>query len=43
MNTTCYGNVLWTVAPAAVIGVEYASVETEYVGGEKYEDSRVQM
>jgi len=42
-NTTYYGNVLWTVAPAAVIGAEYAMIETEYVGGEKYEDSRVQL
>ena len=42
-NTTYYGNVLWTVAPAAVIGAEYAMFETEYVDGEKYENSRVQL
>jgi len=42
-NTTYYGNVLWSVAPAAVIGAEYAMIETEYVGGETYEDSRVQL
>lgn len=42
-NTTYYGNVLWTVAPSAVIGAEYAMIETEYVGGEAYEDSRVQL
>lgn len=42
-NTTYYGNALWTVAPAAVIGAEYSRIETEYVGGEKYEDSRVQL
>jgi hypothetical protein len=29
-NTTYYGNILWSVAPAAVIGVEYAQIETEY-------------
>ena len=42
-NTTIYGNVLWTVAPAAVVGAEYAKIETEYVGGETYEDSRMQL
>ena len=42
-NTTFYGNALWTVAPAAVIGVEYAMIETEYVGGETYDDSRLQL
>jgi hypothetical protein len=42
-NTTYYGNVLWSVAPAATIGAEYAMIETEYVGGETYEDSRVQL
>jgi hypothetical protein len=42
-NTTYYGNILWNVAKAATIGAEYAMFETEYVGGEKYEDSRVQM
>ena len=42
-NTTYYGNVLWTVVPAAVIGAEYAMVETEYVDGEKYEDGRMQL
>jgi len=42
-NTTYYGNVLWTVAPAATIGAEYAMIETEYVGGEKYDDSRLQL
>ncbi|MCK4408639.1 MAG: hypothetical protein KAW67_01050, partial [Candidatus Eisenbacteria sp.] len=42
-NTTYYGNAVWTVAPAAMIGAEYAMFETEYVGGEKYENSRVQL
>jgi hypothetical protein len=42
-NTTYYGNVLWNVAPAAVIGAEYSQIETEYVGGESYSDSRVQL
>jgi hypothetical protein len=42
-NSTYYGNVLWSVAKAAVIGAEYAMIETEYVGGETYEDSRVQL
>jgi hypothetical protein len=42
-NTTYYGNVLWSVAPAAVIGAEYATIETEYVGGESYSDNRVQL
>lgn len=42
-NTTYYGNVLWTVAPSAVIGAEYAKIETEYVDGETYENSRMQL
>jgi hypothetical protein len=42
-NTTYYGNVLWSVAPAATIGAEYAMIETEYADGEAYEDSRVQL
>jgi hypothetical protein len=42
-NTTYYGNVLWSVAPAATIGAEYAMIETEYADGEAYEDSRLQM
>jgi len=42
-NTVYYGNVLWSVAPAAVIGAEYASIETEYVGGESYSDGRMQL
>jgi hypothetical protein len=42
-NTTYYGNALWSVAPSATIGAEYAMFETEYVGGEKYENSRVQL
>ena len=42
-NTTYYGNVIWTVAPSTVIGAEYAKFETEYVGGESYEDSRMQL
>ena len=42
-NMTYYGNVLWTVAPAATVGAEYAMFETEYLDGEKYENSRVQL
>jgi hypothetical protein len=42
-NTTTYGNVLWSVAPAATIGAEFAAIETEYVGGESYSDTRVQL
>lgn len=42
-NTTIYGNVIWTIAPAALIGAEYAKIETEYVGGETYEDGRMQL
>ena len=42
-NTTYYGNAIWTVAPSATIGVEYAMFETEYIDGEKYENSRVQL
>ncbi|MCD4690390.1 hypothetical protein K8S17_02915, partial [bacterium] len=42
-NTTYYGNVIWTVAPSTVIGVEYAKFETEYVGGGTYENSRMQL
>lgn len=42
-NTTYYGNVIWTVAPSTVIGVEYAKFETEYLVGETYEDSRMQL
>ena len=42
-NTTYYGNVIWTVAPSALIGAEYAMIETEYADGEAYEDKRVQL
>ena len=46
-NTTYYGNLLWTVAPSAVIGVEYATFETYYLleddTKESYENSRVQL
>jgi len=42
-NTTYYGNVIWTVAPSAMIGAEYAKFETEYVGGETYENNRMQL
>jgi hypothetical protein len=42
-NTTYYGNVMWTVVPSAVVGAEYAMFETEYVGGETYDDSRMQV
>jgi hypothetical protein len=42
-NTTYYGNAIWSVAPAASIGAEYSMFETEYVGGQSYENSRVQL
>ena len=46
-NSTYYGNLLWTVAPSATIGVEYAMFETEYLleddTTESYENSRVQL
>jgi hypothetical protein len=46
-NSTYYGNLLWTVAPSAVIGVEYAKHETEYLLGdgttESYENNRMQL
>ncbi len=42
-NTTYYGNVIWSVAPSATIGAEYAMFETEYVGGETYENNRMQL
>jgi hypothetical protein len=49
-NTTYYGNAIWTVAPSAMIGVEYAMFETEYmVRGEEetttetYENTRLQL
>ena len=42
-NSTYYGNVIWKVAPTASIGAEYARFETEYVGGETYENNRVQL
>lgn len=42
-NTTYYGNAIWSVAPAASIGAEYSMFETEYVDGESYENSRVQL
>jgi len=42
-NTTYYGNVMWTAAPGTIVGVEYARFETEYVGGESYENNRVQL
>jgi len=42
-NTTYYGNVMWDAAPSTVVGVEYAKFETEYVGGESYENNRVQL
>ena len=46
-NTTYYGNLLWTVAPSAIIGVEYAGFETQYLledgTTECYENSRMQL
>ena len=46
-NTTYYGNLLWTVAPSAIIGVEYATFETYYLleddTKESYENTRVQL
>ncbi len=42
-NTAYYGNVVWTVAPSATIGAEYAVFETEYVGGESYQNNRMQL
>ncbi len=30
-NTTYFGNAIWTVTPSAVVGVEYARIETEYM------------
>ena len=46
-NTTYYGNAIWTVAPAATIGVEYAMFETEYLleddTTESYQNNRVQL
>ena len=46
-NTTYYGNLLWTVAPSAIIGVEYAMFETYYLleddTKESYENARVQL
>jgi hypothetical protein len=46
-NTTYYGNLLWTVAPSAIIGVEYATFETYYLledyTKESYENARVQL
>jgi len=42
-NTTYYGNVMWSAAPSTIVGVEYAMFETEYVGGESYENSRIQL
>lgn len=42
-NTTYFGNVIWTVAPGASIGAEYATFETEYLDGESYTDNRVQL
>ncbi len=46
-NTTFYGNLLWTVAPSAVIGVEWAGFETQYVledgTTECYENNRLQL
>ncbi|MCK5597083.1 MAG: hypothetical protein KAJ04_06515, partial [Candidatus Eisenbacteria sp.] len=46
-NTTFYGNLLWTVAPSAVIGVEWAGFETQYVledgTTECYENTRLQL
>jgi hypothetical protein len=42
-NTTYYGNAIWSVVPGASIGAEYAMFETEYVGGESYQNSRVQL
>ena len=41
-NTTYFGNAIWTVTSSALIGFEYAMIETEYVGGETYENSRLQ-
>jgi hypothetical protein len=49
-NTTYFGNALWTVTPSAVVGFEYAMIETEYmVRGEEetttesYQNSRLQL
>ena len=49
-NTTYFGNAIWTVTPSAVVGVEYAMIETEYmVRGEEetttesYQNSRLQL
>ena len=42
-NTTYFGNAIWTVTPSAVVGFEYAMIETEYVGDESYENSRLQL
>ncbi len=42
-NTTYYGNVMWNAAPSTIVGVEYAMFETEYVGGESYENNRIQL
>ncbi len=49
-NTTYFGNAIWTVTPSAVVGVEYALIETEYmIRGEEeattesYQNSRLQL
>ncbi len=49
-NTTYFGNAIWTVTPSAVVGFEYAMIETEYmVRGEEetttesYQNSRLQL
>ena len=49
-NTTYFGNAIWTVTPSAVVGFEYAMIETEYmVRGEEetttesYQNNRLQL
>ncbi len=49
-NTTYFGNAIWTVTPSAVVGVEYAMIETEYMirdeeetTTESYQNSRLQL
>ena len=49
-NTTYFGNAIWTVTPSAVVGVEYALIETDYmIRGEEetttesYQNSRLQL
>jgi len=49
-NTTYFGNAIWTVTPSAVVGVEYAMIETEYMlrgegetTTESYQNNRLQL